>query len=108
MPSIRSCQSGTNLDSDFDMDFILNTIMAPRSGHSKKPDNLHKLCEERFPGPYAEIFGRRLRENWTVFGHESPTDGQDIRVSLKNFLTEYQSYSTIGTPKASTEVRLNY
>jgi len=59
---------------------------APRTRHSSKPDNIHKIVEKHFPGPYLELFGRNLRENWTVLGNEAPEDGKDIRESISILL----------------------
>jgi N6-adenosine-specific RNA methylase IME4 len=56
---------------------------SPRLKHSQKPDTIHEIIEQNFPGPYLEIFGRRSRPNWTVLGNEAPDDGKDIRESLK-------------------------
>lgn len=61
-------------------------IVAPKSRHSEKPDDVHKICEERFPGPYLEIFGRKVRDGWTVLGDEAPGDGKDIRESIRGLL----------------------
>lgn len=67
MPSVRTGRS--------------SLFIAPKKRHSEKPDDIHSLCEDRFPGPYIEIFGRRERKGWVVLGNEV---GQrlDIRESL--------------------------
>lgn len=66
-------------------------IDAPRTRHSVKPDFLHEAIEKGgphikkfagFPGPYLEIFGRRLRAGWTILGNEVEGGGDDIRHSL--------------------------
>jgi len=62
-----------------------------RIGHSSKPDNVHEIVEERFPGPFLELFGRRSRPGWTVLGNgvDQPVgceSGPDIRDSLKDLL----------------------
>ena len=58
-------------------------IIAPKGEHSRKPDDIDILCEERFPRPYLKIFGRRLRPGWTVLGNEVPGhDGEDIRDAM--------------------------
>jgi N6-adenosine-specific RNA methylase IME4 len=63
-------------------------IIDKKRNHSQKPEAVHLLCEQRFPGPYVEIFGRNARENWTVLGNEAPGDGEDIRVSLRKQLDD--------------------
>jgi len=64
---------------------VSSLIIARKGQHSVKPEHLHELCENRFPGPFLEIFGRASRPGWVVLGDESP-DGQDIRHSLKKYL----------------------
>ena len=55
--------------------------------HSRKPDSVHEIAEKSFPGPYLELFARRLREGWTCVGNESPeTPGEDILMSLARLL----------------------
>lgn len=66
MPSIRTGYS--------------SLIVAPKTGHSEKPDNIHELCESRFPGPYVEIFGRRRRKGWKVLGDEAPGGRIDLLI----------------------------
>ena len=39
--------------------------------HSAKPDAFYALAEQLYPGPRAEMFGRRARPGWTVQGHEA-------------------------------------
>jgi len=42
---------------------------APRGkGHSAKPDEFYDLVESCSYGPYIDIFGRRDREGWSVWG----------------------------------------
>ncbi len=42
---------------------------APRGdGHSAKPDAFYKLVESCSYGPYIDIFGRKEREGWSVWG----------------------------------------
>jgi N6-adenosine-specific RNA methylase IME4 len=62
-----------------------SVFSAKRTGHSVKPDNVHKIAEKHFPGPFLEIFGRRPYNGWTVLGNDAPGhEGEDIRDSLKN------------------------
>lgn len=46
------------------------TFFAPREAHSAKPDRLQELAELMSPGPRLELFARRPREGWTVFGDQ--------------------------------------
>ncbi len=42
----------------------------PRLAHSVKPDFFFGLAEEQSPGPYLELFARRLRDGWDQWGNE--------------------------------------
>lgn len=61
---------------------ISSLFVEPKRRHSEKPDNVHLICEKRFPGPYLEVFGRMIRPNWTVIGDEVLGDGRDVRETL--------------------------
>ena len=46
----------------------------PESGtgpmHSRKPHEMQDMVETVSPGPYLEMFARRPRDGWTVWGNE--------------------------------------
>jgi N6-adenosine-specific RNA methylase IME4 len=42
----------------------------PRGAHSQKPEAAQDLIERVSPGPYLELFARRQRPNWDVWGTE--------------------------------------
>lgn len=44
-------------------------LLSENFGHSRKPENLYEYAEH-FPGPYLELFARRPREGWDVFGNQ--------------------------------------
>jgi N6-adenosine-specific RNA methylase IME4 len=47
----------------------------PRTlAHSRKPEALQELVERISPGPYLELFARRRRYGWDVWGDEAPTE----------------------------------
>ena len=48
-----------------------NYLVAPRSGHSGKPDAFGDLVEQVSPGPYLELFARRQRLGWDTWGNEA-------------------------------------
>lgn len=54
--------------------------------HSEKPEGLQEHIEVYFPGPYLELFARRVRPGWTCLGDECSGDGSDIRASLPALL----------------------
>lgn len=49
-----------------------SVIMAPRQEHSRKPIQFHELAESLSPGPRIELFARRARAGWRVWGNEAP------------------------------------
>ena len=49
---------------------LSNWLMAPRAGHSAKPERVRDLVEQLSPGPYLELFGRAAVPGWTVWGNE--------------------------------------
>jgi N6-adenosine-specific RNA methylase IME4 len=46
--------------------------LSRRLPHSVKPEWFYALCEECSPGPRLELFARRARPGWTVWGNEVP------------------------------------
>lgn len=47
---------------------------AVRGQHSTKPDYFYSLVEEMSPGPRADLFARKKRDNWCVWGNEVESD----------------------------------
>jgi N6-adenosine-specific RNA methylase IME4 len=45
-------------------------FLHPRAPHSVKPDSFYELIEEQSPGPFLELFARRLRPGWDQWGNE--------------------------------------
>ena len=53
-------------------------IAAPRKRHSQKPEELQDNIEAAFPTMrYLELFARRERPGWIVWGNEVPIVGDD-------------------------------
>lgn len=44
--------------------------MLPRLPHSVKPESFYELIEQNSPGPYLELFARKLRNGWDSWGNE--------------------------------------
>ena len=42
----------------------------PRGRHSAKPDDFYAMVESVTPGPYVDLFARKLRDGWIVWGDE--------------------------------------
>jgi len=49
---------------------LRNVIQEKRGRHSAKPEQVRRLIERVSPGPYLELFGRRVVPGWTVFGNQ--------------------------------------
>lgn len=45
-----------------------------QSRHSQKPDDAYALIASVSPGPYLELFARRKRPGWDVWGNEVESD----------------------------------
>jgi N6-adenosine-specific RNA methylase IME4 len=39
--------------------------------HSRKPDEQYALIESCSPGPYMELFARRVRKDWQTWGNQA-------------------------------------
>ena len=47
---------------------------ASRLSHSMKPDRIHEYAEQAAPqGPWLEMFARRSRSRWDLWGNQAPT-----------------------------------
>lgn len=51
---------------------VPSVLFAPRWRHSAKPEAFFDLVEALYPGPYVELFARRVRPGWTALGNEVP------------------------------------
>jgi len=51
-----------------------NHFAATKGHHSRKPDRFYEIVERVSPGPYLELFARRRRYGWDVWGNEAPTE----------------------------------
>ena len=45
-------------------------IVSPLREHSRKPDEQYAKIERLYDGPYLEMFARRARPGWDVWGNE--------------------------------------
>lgn len=52
---------------------VSNHFAAKKGRHSVKPDRFYEIVEKVSPGPYLELFARRRRYGWDVWGNEAPT-----------------------------------
>lgn len=49
---------------------LIGGDLIKRGAHSVKPAALQDMIEQRFDGPYLEVFARRPREGWAALGNE--------------------------------------
>ncbi len=48
-----------------------SVVLAPRTGHSKKPQEFYEVIERMYPDqPRIELFARKERDGWTAWGNE--------------------------------------
>jgi N6-adenosine-specific RNA methylase IME4 len=50
---------------------VHQVVLAPRMEHSRKPDEVAERIQRLVPGPYIELFARRQREGWDVWGNQA-------------------------------------
>ena len=48
--------------------------IAPVAEHCEKPEEVYRRIERLYPGPRLELFARRPRAGWTVWGNEIERD----------------------------------
>jgi N6-adenosine-specific RNA methylase IME4 len=51
---------------------VHQVVIAPVGEHSAKPDAVYDRIRRLYPGPYLELFARKPREHWAVWGDEIP------------------------------------
>jgi N6-adenosine-specific RNA methylase IME4 len=49
---------------------VHQVVIAPVDEHSEKPEEVRRRIMRLFPGPYLELYGRKLVPGWTVWGNE--------------------------------------
>lgn len=55
----------------------LSTLFrADRDDHSSKPDRFYEIVEQVSPSPRLEMFARRRRVGWDVWGDEAPPESE--------------------------------
>lgn len=56
-------------------------LLTPRTPHSVKPDEFYSMVEEQSPGPYLELFARRDRPGWDLWGNQAPIPVSDAELA---------------------------
>lgn len=65
----------------------------PRGAHSEKPQEFFDLVERLSPGPYLEMFARKPRVGWAVFGNEADGNVAAPKSPSREVLKSQQSES---------------
>jgi len=52
----------------------VNLFSTRKREHSRKPDEQYDIIEACSRGPYLELFGRGVRQGWTVWGNQADAD----------------------------------
>jgi N6-adenosine-specific RNA methylase IME4 len=60
---------------------------APVTRLSAKPDEFYRLVESCSPGPYLDVFARRKRPGWDVFGDQVAPEFSNAKLTaaMKTF-----------------------
>jgi N6-adenosine-specific RNA methylase IME4 len=62
---------------------VHSVIQAPVGAHSEKPDEAYVRMQRLFGGPYLELFARKERPGWTVWGDEIKRGQMTVDVITK-------------------------
>jgi N6-adenosine-specific RNA methylase IME4 len=64
---------------------VHSVIMTPIGAHSEKPDEAYRRMQQLYGGPYLELFARKPRDGWTIWGNEiAPPHPLDILECLRS------------------------
>jgi len=68
--SHETCLIGVRGKPDLLSRAVRSIFFAPYVKHSAKPEIFADIVEKLSPGPYLELFARRIRPKWTCLGNE--------------------------------------
>jgi N6-adenosine-specific RNA methylase IME4 len=51
----------------------VNVVVERKQEHSWKPDRVYRIIQACSPGPYLELFARRIAPGWTGWGDQATT-----------------------------------
>jgi N6-adenosine-specific RNA methylase IME4 len=80
---------------------VHQVVIAPVGAHSEKPDEAYNRIRRLYPGPFLELFGRKRRDGWTVWGNEvdSYDRNSDIEGSFSEAYRVIRERVAAGGPK---------
>ena len=87
----------------------LNWIQATpvRNGHSAKPDEFYNLIREMSPEPMIDIFARKPRSGFDVWGDEIASPETQAILSESSFNKDLTATQQVATPKSASQTSLN-
>ena len=62
---------------------VCSALLAPVAEHSRKPDEIQTRVERLVGGPYLELYARRPRDGWTVWGNEIAPDAMGAPAAIE-------------------------
>jgi N6-adenosine-specific RNA methylase IME4 len=79
---------------------VHQVVIAPAGQHSEKPSEAYSRIQRLYPGPFLELFGRKRREGWHVWGNEvNGYDGNaDVEGSFNEAYREIRQRVAAGGP----------
>lgn len=81
-----------------------NVIMERKRGHSRKPETAYRLIERASPAPRLELFARRRRRGWTVWGDGLETRTRPAPQSYRG--GPHEGWTPLGLPVLAPHQRL--
>jgi len=87
----------------------LNWIKATpvRNGHSAKPDEFYNLIREMSPEPMIDIFARKPRVGFNVWGDEIASPETQATLSALSFNKDLTATQQVASPKSASQTSLN-
>ena len=77
-----------------------NWLFAPLQDHSHKPEEMYDIIERVSPGPYLELFARRHRPGWDVWGNEIDSD-----IYIPDYpVPKYSDKASLPSPEQRAEI----
>ena len=67
-------------------------MFAPLQEHSHKPEEQFAVIERISNAPYLELFARRPRQGWDIWGNEVASDIELARYPVPRYSTKYGRY----------------
>lgn len=83
-PCLLAKTSNYQLKKQIKNQSVRDLIRQPRREHSRKPDQVYRIIEEMFDGPYLELYARQNWPGWDSAGNE-----------VDKFIVDKQNYDNV-------------